>query len=173
MPAGQESDSLGGFLFERKSTMKTRSRNLLLCALAGFLVAGAATESLGCTDFRIQAADGTVIIGRTMDFEVPVLSFVRIFPRGERWSSDAPGMREGIRWTSRYGYAAIDMGGRLVDPLDRAENLADGLNEKGLSFGWLSMPDFTSGGGAGAGPRSPGCLPLDPGEFRDGGRGQG
>ena len=36
------------------------------------------------------------------------------------------------------------MGGRLVDPLDRAENLADGLNEKGLSFGWLSMPDFTA-----------------------------
>ena len=35
------------------------------------------------------------------------------------------------------------MGGRLVDPLDRGENLADGLNEKGLSFAWLSLPDFT------------------------------
>src|SRR5262249_30978677 len=123
-------------LFERRSAMKARTRNLLLAALAGLRVAGAATESPGCTDFRIKAADGTVIIGRTMDFEVPVLSFVRIFPQGERWSSDAPGMKKGIGWTSRYGYAAIDMGGRLVDPLDRAENLADGLNEKGLSFGW-------------------------------------
>ena len=56
--------------------MKTRTRNLLLGALAGFLVAGDATESSGCTDFRIKAADGTVIIGGTMDFEVPVLSFV-------------------------------------------------------------------------------------------------
>ena len=64
--------------------MKTRTRSVLLCALAGFLAAGAVTESPGCTDFRIQAADGTVIIGRTMDFEVLVLSFVRIFPRGER-----------------------------------------------------------------------------------------
>ncbi|MBV8555527.1 MAG: choloylglycine hydrolase family protein [Planctomycetaceae bacterium] len=124
--------------------MKTRTRSILLCALVGFLATGAPTESPGCTDFRIKAADGTVIIGRTMDFEVPALSFVRIFPRGERWSSDAPGMRKGMSWTSRYGYVAIDMGGRLVDPLDRAENLADGLNEEGLSFGWLSMPDFTT-----------------------------
>ncbi len=75
--------------------MRTRTRNILLGALAGFLATGAATESPGCTDFRIKAADGTVIIGRTMDFEVPVLSLVRIFPRGERWSSDAPGTREG------------------------------------------------------------------------------
>ena len=124
--------------------MKTRTRNVLICALAGFLAAGAVTESPACTDFRIQAADGTVIIGRTMDFEVPVLSLVRIFPRGERWNSTAPGTRGGISWTSRYGYVAVDMGGRLVDPLDRAENLADGLNEKGLSFGWLSLPDFTT-----------------------------
>src|SRR4051812_9542016 len=124
--------------------MRTRTQNLLLGVLAGLLAAGAATESPACTDFRIKAADGTVIIGRTMDFEVPVLSSVRIFPRGERWSSDAPGMSKGISWTSRYGYAAIDMGGRLVDPLDRGENRADGLNEKGLSFGWLSMPDFTA-----------------------------
>jgi choloylglycine hydrolase len=126
--------------------MKTRIRNLLLAALAGSLVVvvGAPTESPGCTDFRIKAADGTVIVGRTMDFEVPVLSLIRIFPRGEQWSSTAPGERKGINWTSKYGYAAVDMGGRLVDPLDSGENLADGLNEAGLSFGWLSMPDFTT-----------------------------
>jgi choloylglycine hydrolase len=124
--------------------MRTRTPNVLIGALAGLVAIGAATESPGCTDFRITAADGTVIIGRTMDFEVPVLSSVRVFPRGERWSSDAPGAKQGIGWTSKYGYIAVDMGGRLVDPLDRAENLADGLNEKGLSFGWLSMPDFTA-----------------------------
>ncbi len=65
--------------------MKTRSRNVLLSAMAGLLVAGAATESSGCADFRINAAAGTVVIGRSMDIEVPVLSFVRVFPRGERW----------------------------------------------------------------------------------------
>ena len=124
--------------------MKTQTPNVLIGALAGLVAIGAATESPGCTDFRITAADGTVIIGRTMDFEVPVLSSVRVFPRGERWSSDAPGARKGIGWTSRYGYIAIDMGGRLADPIDRAENLADGLNEEGLSFGWLSLPDFTA-----------------------------
>jgi choloylglycine hydrolase len=101
------------------------------------------SESVGCTDFRIKAADGTVIIGRTMDFEVPALSLVRIFPRGEQWCSDAPGMREGVRWTAKFGYVAVDMGGRLFDPLDRGGNLSDGLNEAGLSFGWLSMPDYT------------------------------
>lgn len=124
--------------------MKTRTPNVLIGALAGLVAIGAATESPGCTDFRITAADGAVIIGRTMDFEVPVLSSVRVFPRGERWCSDAPGAKKGVGWTSKYGYIAVDMGGRLVDPVDRAENLADGLNEKGLSFGWLSMPDFTA-----------------------------
>jgi choloylglycine hydrolase len=124
--------------------MKMRTPNVLIGVLASFVIISAVTESPGCTDFRIQAVDGTVIIGRTMDFEVLTLSFVRIFPRGERWTSDAPGMRKGMSWTSRYGYVAIDMGGRLIDPLDRAENLADGLNEAGLSFGWLSMPDFTA-----------------------------
>ncbi len=124
--------------------MKMRSCSIPLAATAGLFAAVAATESSGCTDFRIKAADGTVIIGRTMDFEVPVLSFIRAFPPGERWRSDAPGMREGVGWTSRYAYVAIDMGGRLIDPGNRAENLADGLNEKGLSFGWLSMPDFTA-----------------------------
>ena len=124
--------------------MTKRSENLLLGVLASLLAAGAETESPGCTDFRIQAADGTVIIGWTMDFEVPVLAAVRIFPRGERWCSEAPGTSGGVRWTSKYGYIAVDMGGRLVDPLDRAENLADGLNEAGLSFGWLSMPDYTT-----------------------------
>jgi penicillin V acylase-like amidase (Ntn superfamily) len=82
--------------------MRTRTHNLLLGALSGLLAAGAATESPSCTDFRIKAADGTVIIGRTMDFEVPVLSAVRIFPRGERWCSEAPGTSGGVRWTSKY-----------------------------------------------------------------------
>jgi len=123
--------------------MRTQTRNILIYALAGSLTSFAATESPACTDFRIVAADGTVIIGRTMDFEVPVLSLIRVFPRGERWTSDAPGAAGGIRCTSKYGYVAVDMGGRLVDPLDRGENLSDGLNEAGLSFGWLSMPDYT------------------------------
>ena len=159
--------------------MRTRTRNILICALASFLTSFAATESPGCTDFRIKAADGTVIIGRTMDFEVPVLSLIRVFPRGERWSSDAPGTTGGIRWTSKYGYVAVDMGGRLVDPLDRGENLSDGLNEAGLSFGWLSMPDYTAYQDEAAArepekaTRPPGPLPLGPGELRDGGRGQG
>src|SRR5208337_2301916 len=80
---------------ERRFVMTKRSENLLLGVLASLLAAGAATESPGCTDFRIQAADGTVIIGWTMDFEVPVLSAVRIFPRGERWCSEAPGTSGG------------------------------------------------------------------------------
>jgi hypothetical protein len=69
--AAQGADNLGGFLFERTFVMRTRTRNLLLGVLAGLLATGAATESPGCTDFRIKAADGTVIIGQTMDFEVP------------------------------------------------------------------------------------------------------
>ena len=85
----------GPYPSKRRPVMRTRTRNILICALAGSLTSFAATESPACTDFRIKAADGTVIIGRTMDFEVPVLSLIRVFPRGERWSSDAPGTTGG------------------------------------------------------------------------------
>jgi choloylglycine hydrolase len=123
--------------------MRTPFRTILLCSWLAFFNAPPATPVRACTDFRIKAADGSVIIGRTMDFDVPVLSLIRVFPRGERWSSDAPGARMGVRWNSKYGFVAVDMGGRVIDLLDRAENLADGINEAGLSFGWLSMPDYT------------------------------
>lgn len=38
--------------------MKTRTPNILIGALVGLAAIGAATESPGCTDFRITAADG-------------------------------------------------------------------------------------------------------------------
>lgn len=45
--AGEGSDDLGGFLFERTSVMRTRTRNLLLGAVAGYLAIGGVTESPG------------------------------------------------------------------------------------------------------------------------------
>src|SRR4051812_9093770 len=123
--------------------MESRLRTPMYCLLAGACISADASKAPGCTDFRIQAADGTIVIGRTMDFEVPVLSRLRTFPQGERWTSTAPGDKQGIGWTSKLGYVAIDVGGRLADLFGIEDNLADGMNEQGLSFGWLSLPDYT------------------------------
>src|SRR4051812_50222021 len=79
--------------------------------LVGICLSAGAVGASACTDFRIKAADGTVVIGRTMDFEVPVMSWLRTYPRGERRAGKAPGGRPGIEWTSRYGYVGIDIGG--------------------------------------------------------------
>jgi choloylglycine hydrolase len=111
--------------------------------LVGACISAAAAGAPACTDFRIKAADGTVVIGRTLDFEVPVLSWLKTYPRGERRASKAPDGRPGIEWTSKFGYVGIDVGGRAAQLVGISNNLADGMNERGLTFAWLALPDFT------------------------------
>lgn len=121
----------------------TKSDRLTLVLLVGACISVGPAGAAACTDFRIKATDGTVVVGRTLDFEVPVLSWLRVYPRGERRASTAPGGGPGIGWTSRYGYVGIDLGGRAARLLEISNNLADGMNERGLTFAWLSLPDFT------------------------------
>jgi len=83
--------------------------------------------SFACTDFQVKAEDGTVVIGRSMEFPVDLHSNVIIVPRGEKFISINDKGIEGIFWTNKYGFLGVD-----------AYNLkncyVDGFNEKGLSF---------------------------------------
>lgn len=86
-----------------------------------------------CTDFVIQAKDTAYVNGRSMEFGVDLSSSVVIHTRGEKITSTAPNNKEGIKWTSKYGYVAINA-------MDH-DITVDGLNEEGLSFGALWLPD--------------------------------
>jgi choloylglycine hydrolase len=106
--------------------MSAKPRAAILITIILFLIL-AASVSFACTDFQVKAEDGTVVIGRSMEFPVDLHSSVVIVPAGEQFVSiDDKGVK-GITWTNKYGFLGID-----------AYNLkncyVEGFNEKGLAF---------------------------------------
>lgn len=85
-----------------------------------------------CTNFLVKARDGAVVNGRSMEFAQPMASRAVVHPGGESMQSIAPGGKKGLAWTSKYGYVVLTSMGK--------EGPNDGLNEKGLSLGFLWFP---------------------------------
>jgi choloylglycine hydrolase len=86
--------------------------------------------SFACTDFQVKAKDGSIIIGRSMEFAIPMDSEVVVFPRTEKMVSMTPDRKTGISWVPKYGYLGINALGEKLAFLD-------GLNEAGLSIEFL------------------------------------
>jgi choloylglycine hydrolase len=89
----------------------------------------------GCTDFVVQSRDGAIVNGRSLEFGLDLQSKIKVFPRKQRMISQAPGQKSGLSWVSKYGYLG-------VTPLGMNFSF-DGLNEAGLSFGYLWLPGVT------------------------------
>lgn len=83
-----------------------------------------------CTVFRLKADDGTIMVGRSMEFAVDLKYDAIVVPRNKAYSSPTPDGPEGLTWKTRYGYVGIASFG-----LDYG--LSDGMNEKGLAIGVL------------------------------------
>jgi choloylglycine hydrolase len=97
---------------------------LFTLAAAAVLMKG---ETRACTDFRLIAKDGAVVIGRTMEFPVDIKSVIWVVPRGiQNTSVNDKGMT-GLTWKSRYGFIGID-------GFELHSSYVEGMNEKGLSF---------------------------------------
>lgn len=88
-----------------------------------------------CTDFVVQATDGTFVNGRSLEFAQDLQSAIQIFPRNQKVISKNPQGGNGTQWMNRYGYLG-------VTPLGMGFSF-DGMNEKGLSFGYLWLPGVT------------------------------
>ena len=87
-----------------------------------------------CTSFRVRSKDGAVLVGRSMEFGMELNSAVMVVPRGFRFTSPAPGGRQGLSWQSKYGFVGMNAKG-----IDVA---SDGLNEAGLSVHLLLLPGY-------------------------------
>ncbi|MDD5129839.1 MAG: choloylglycine hydrolase family protein [Candidatus Omnitrophica bacterium] len=102
-----------------------RSRVVLMAVFLFFTLA--MNLSFACTDFQVKAEDGTVVIGRSMEFPVDLHSNVVIVPRGEKFISINDKGVEGVTWMNKYGFLGVD-----------AYNLkncyVEAFNEKGLAF---------------------------------------
>lgn len=102
----------------------------LAVALAAFLPG---TPASACTRILWNAPGQAVIVGRNMDFEVPMPSNLWALPRGlQRTGGTGP---QAARWTSRYGSV-------VTASYDTA--VVDGMNERGLNVNalWLSTSRY-------------------------------
>jgi len=87
-----------------------------------------------CTDVRVIAKDGSVLVSRSMEFGAAMDSRLVMRPRGSAFQSPAPDGSSGKSWTGKYGFVYLD--GLGIDCV------VDGMNEAGLGFGALYLPGF-------------------------------
>lgn len=109
---------------------------LLVVAASLLALTVFSTPAMACTDFMVKGTDGTVVTGRSMEFEIDLKADVVIHTRGEKIQSQAPDGKPGLSWVSKYGFAAINSFG-----MDTA---CDGMNEQGLTAStlWLSQAKY-------------------------------
>jgi choloylglycine hydrolase len=112
-------------------------RKLIACTIMAMLAtaSGISQTASACTDFRITAKDGSVIIARSMEFAVDLKSNLRTSPRGRNFNTLAADGKPGLSWRAKYGYVFLDGFG-----VDAA---IDGMNEQGLSLEVLYLPNFS------------------------------
>jgi len=103
----------------------------ILIAIATFF----STVSIGlaCTDFRVMAEDGSVIVTRSMEFSIDMKSNLISSPREKEFKMIASNGKPGLTWKAKYGYIFLDSMGLGVP--------VDGMNEEGLSYEALLFPD--------------------------------
>jgi len=88
-----------------------------------------------CTGVRLTAQDGSVVVGRSMEWGAFDLnSRVTIIPRGYHFQGLTPDGLNGKKWTAKYGIVGLDMINKLA--------FADAINEEGLSAGLFYHPDY-------------------------------
>lgn len=108
-------------------------------AVLNLLLNVAPLPAVACTDFLLTTTRGEPVSARSMEWAAGLNSQVIIHPREENNrasipypESDAP---LAMSWKNKFGFAGINANGLDVT--------VDGLNEKGLSFGLLWLPEYT------------------------------
>src|ERR1035441_10918961 len=100
--------------------------------LAGLMALTAPAQA--CTSILLNAADGTPVYGRTMEYAIAIQPDVVVVPRNYKYVGTRPSGMQGIDWTARYAIVGVMSFG---EPF-----VADGMNEnrwRPLSSGlrWL------------------------------------
>jgi choloylglycine hydrolase len=109
-------------------------RGPLVALIAALVVSAAPAPAEACTRALYLSKDGTVIVGRSMDWGEDMHSNMWVLPRGMK--RDGRGGKNTISWVSKYGSlitSAYDIG------------TADGMNEKGLVVNELALVESDYG----------------------------
>jgi choloylglycine hydrolase len=114
--------------------MNILSRNPLTAVVAATLMAVSPGPTDACTRALYVAEDGTVIVGRSMDWGEDMHSNMWVLPRG--MNRDGRGGQNTVSWVSKYGsliVSAYDIG------------TSEGMNEKGLVVNELALVESNYG----------------------------
>lgn len=104
----------------------------LAMTLLGSLL-GVHTAS-ACTGGALTARDGSVVVGRTLEFGQPLDSQVAVWPAGSRIQGQST-RGAGLAFRTRYGFAG-------ATAANHSDMLIEGLNEKGLNVGLFYFPGY-------------------------------
>jgi penicillin V acylase-like amidase (Ntn superfamily) len=113
---------------------KHLSRNSLHALMVLLLIFAAPILADACTRVLYVAKDGTIIVGRSMDWGEDMHSNMWVLPRGMK--RDGMGGVNSVRWESKYGSLIVsgyDIG------------TCDGMNEKGLVVNMLALVESDYG----------------------------
>lgn len=94
----------------------------------------ATTPSFACTGISLDAEDGAMIRGRTLEFGFPLRSNVIVVPAGKEFSASLPDGGKGLSYRTRYGIVGANAFNAAV--------IIDGLNDQGLSIGLFYFPGY-------------------------------
>ncbi len=86
-----------------------------------------------CTGFKLTAKDGSVVSGRTLEFDRLVVSSVAVIPRNYEFVGTTP-LGAGLKYKAKYGAVGLITYGYPA--------IMDGINEKGLAIGTFYFPGF-------------------------------
>lgn len=112
----------------------SKYRGPLTAFIAAIVMAASLATAQACTRALYVAKDGTVIVGRSMDWGEDMMSNMWVLPRGMK--RDGRGGKNTISWESKYGsliVSAYDIG------------TAEGMNEKGLVVNELALVESDYG----------------------------
>lgn len=101
-----------------------------------FLSMACITTCHACTNIVLKAKDNTVMIGRTLEFGPDLKSVLYLKSRGDTFINRTSTGDKTLSWRAKYGYIYANGFGMDL-PLD-------GMNEKGLSIGYLYLPGYTT-----------------------------
>jgi len=96
--------------------------------------------SSACTFVDVEAKDGSVVIGRSIEWGFPMEYTFVVVPKGQSFSASFPKEKvakdfKPLTWVSQYAYAGV--GVTVQQGLDSAQN------EAGLNIEGLNLPGFT------------------------------
>lgn len=94
-----------------------------------------AIPSFACTNITLKANDNSVMVGRTMEFGPSLQSRVIYSPQGKSFTSKTMNGQVTKSWKAKYSYLFLDF--------FNSSKTVDGMNNQGLSFGYLYLPGYT------------------------------